>query len=283
MAARDFFLDDNDLRMEGEWRARERATARDMERLRETAPTADDLTAQYTEEDPYLVDRLGPDRAEGGFATGEDYSLNAALRMLQEQAGTQGFTGAERQMMDASSRQQAQMARSQRDALMQQAEARGMGGSGMSLVSSQLAGEQATQRQADFEAQMAMAAQQRALQAMQSLGQLGAQQYGESFQQDAYRRGAIDDFNRWQTEYRMGASERNAGRRDAQAEQRASGAQQAWENQYRAARDQQSDRAGYGNAISGEQRYQQDRDDARMQGAIDSATSLASGGGRGGR
>jgi len=281
MAAIDFFLDDNDRKMEDEWRSRENATERDMEQLRGSAPTADQLTPEYTMEDPYADSVRGPDRSELAFANGEDYYVTEALRGLQRQA-QEGFTPAEQQMMEANQRQQAQMARSQRDALSQQAEARGMGGAGLSFLSQQQAGEAATGQQADYQAQMAMAAQQRALQGMQAYGSLGSQFYGQSFDQDATRRSAIDDFNRWQTEYRRDVGERNANRRDRTAEGRAGANQQSWENQYRAGRDQAADRGQYGNAVSNEQRYQQQRDDERMQGYMDSVTSIAGGAAGGG-
>jgi hypothetical protein len=281
MPAIDFFLDDNDRRMEDEWRSRENATERDMERVRGSAPTADDLTPEYTMEDPYAASVRGPERSELGFANGEDYYVQEALRGLQQQA-QQGFTPAEQQMMEMGQRQQAQMARSQRDALAQQAEARGMGGSGLSYLAQQQAGEAATGQLSDYQTQMAMQAQQRALQGMQAYGALGSQFYGQSFDQDATRRSAIDDFNRWQTEYRRDVEGRNAGRRDRTAEGRAGATQQAWENDYRGARDQASDRGTYGNAVSNEQRYQQQRDDERMQGYMDMASNVVGGAGGGG-
>jgi hypothetical protein len=282
MGIGDYFLDSDDVRNEDEYRGREWQTQDAMRRLGESAPTVDDLVADYSMENAYGADVRGPDRSELGTAHGEDNYINAALRMLQEQAGTQGFTPAERAMMQASERNQAQMARSQRDAIAQQAEARGMGGSGMALVQSQLAGEQATQRQADYQAQMQMAAQQRALQSMQALGGLGGAYYGQTFDQEATRRGAIDDFNRWQTEYRRDVSGRNAQRRDAQAEQRAGGSQQVYENSYQRTRDEAGDRGEYGNAIVGERRFQQQRDDARAAQMIDTVSSTVGGAAGGG-
>lgn len=121
-----------------------------------TAPSAADLTPQYN---------WNPE--------GRD-AQSAALSQLA-QWGQGGLTGADRGMLETTRRRDAQAAGSQRGALMQQAQARGVGGSGLDYAT-QMQANQAGQAQAsDAESQMMMGAQQRALAATQAQGQLGGQ------------------------------------------------------------------------------------------------------------
>lgn len=119
-------------------------------------PTADQLTADY-QYDP-----------EGHDAQ------TAALRQLQ-QWGSGNLTDADRGAMESVRRRDQQGARAQRGALMQQAQARGMGGSGLDFISQQSANQGAEAQASDAEAQMLQGAQARALAAVQAQGQLGGQ------------------------------------------------------------------------------------------------------------
>jgi hypothetical protein len=243
----------------------------------------DDLIPDYSMEDPSGVLReLGNAPAMGG-AQGEDYYVLEALRGLQGMSAQQGLSAADRAMMDAQQRQISQQARSARDAQMQQAQARGMGSSGLAFMSGQAANEAGADRSADMRAQMMMGAQQRALQAMQAYGSLGTNFYGQSFGQDATRRGAIDDFNRWRAETQLGAQGRNTDRRNQQADARVAGRQRQYDDSYQRYRDSQDYAVGYGDRERDERRYNQDREDRRTQQIMDTGTSIirASGGGGG--
>lgn len=128
------------------------------------APSADALTPQY-------------DWQSGG----RDAQM-AALDQLQ-QWGRGGLTASDRGMLESTRRRDEQAAASQRSALMQQAQARGMGGSGLDYAT-QMQSNQAGQAMAsDAESQMLQAAQQRALAAVQAQGQLGSQMRGQDFDQ----------------------------------------------------------------------------------------------------
>lgn len=241
---------------------------------RGVTPTLDDLIPDYSYEDPNAV--RGPERSELAGAEGSRFDIQNALRMLQEQASTQGLTNAERQMSESMRRRQEQAARGSREAALQQMEARGMGSSGLSLLSQMQASEDAGQRSADFDAQMAMAAQQRMLQALQGYGQLGANYYGQSFEQDATRRSAQDDFSRWQTDYARGVHGRNTERRNEAARARSDAYQQQYENRYRHERERAGLSQGYEGQRWDEQRRQQDRADRAQESAWNTGTGLLS-------
>lgn len=202
------------------------------EGLGEWMPSADDLAVDY-EQEGYVG---GPESSELGGARADNRAIDAQMGALQQMQewGRGGATDADRAMSDMFQRRQGQMARSDREAAMQQAQARGMGGSGLSFLSQQQAGEAAAGRQADFQAQQMQAIQQRALQAMQSAGALGSQARGQSFGEDSTRRSAIDDFNRWNTDYARGREGRNTDRRNQTRESRSNARQTAYGNRERA-------------------------------------------------
>ncbi len=279
MSGFDGFLDSEDHVNEDEFRTREAQVRAERARLRALAPTAEDLTPDYSYEDPY-AEGMYSDSPE--LAYGNSAAMTDALRLMQGEASTTGFTDAERGMMDVTQRRQTQMARGMRDAQMQQAEARGMGGAGLSFMSGQQAGEAATGQQSDYEAQMAMQARMRALQAMQSYGQLGATYNAQTFGQSAHNTGAINAWNQGNTEYRRGVQRDNTDRRNRRADAATGAVQQEYENEYRNTRDAASDTGHYGNAITGETRFQQARDDERMNRILDTGRS-AIGGASGGR
>lgn len=130
----------------------------------------------------------------------------AALRSLQE-VSSQGITAQERANMQQSRMGAAQYERQQRGAIMQQAAMRGMQGSGTALASQLAAQQSGANRVSQDAATQQALAQQRALQAMQAQGQLGGQMRGQSFQEDATRRSATDDFNRYNRDTRAGAAQ----------------------------------------------------------------------------
>lgn len=173
-----------------------------------------DADPTYTPEYRYegLIDG-GPSEFGGVFA--DPTALEAqrrALEMMRVQAETRGFTPAEQAMMQANVRQAEQSARGQRMADMQALEARGMGGSGMAMLSGQMAADSAADRAADVGAQGMMSAQQRALSAMESYGGQAAQMRGQSFGESATRAGGLDAWNQALAQRAQGVEGRNAER-----------------------------------------------------------------------
>lgn len=189
-------------------RARDLQVADDRRRAAMDAdPT---YTPDYAFED--VVD--GGPSAFGGAAAdaGSVEAQRRALDMMREQAETRGFTPAEQAMMQANVRQAEQSARGQRMADMQALEARGMGGSGMAMLSGQMAADSAADRAADVGAQGMMSAQQRALAAMESYGGQAAQMRGQSFGESATRAGGLDAWNQALAQRAQGVEGRNAER-----------------------------------------------------------------------
>lgn len=129
--------------------------------------------------------------------TADDLRGDPALRQAQLQALGQmqewsrgGLTQADRGMLDASRGRDEQASSAQREALTQQAQARGVGGSGLDFAMQQQATQQGQQQSSDREATAMASAQQRALQAAQQSAQIGS----ATRQQDASDvQGSFDD------------------------------------------------------------------------------------------
>lgn len=168
------------------------------------------MTPRYTYEDAVDAGRSGWETAAADAGSIE--AQRRALDMMREQAETQGLTPAERSMMQAGIRSAEQSARGQRQADMQALEARGMGGSGMSMLSGQMASDSAADRAADLGAQSLMAAQQRALAAMESYGSQASTMRGQSFGESANRAQGLDSWNQALAERAQGVQARNTER-----------------------------------------------------------------------
>ncbi|UJR78931.1 hypothetical protein [Sandaracinus amylolyticus] len=179
------------------------------------APSADDLTVDYEQ---YDSNELGNARAD-------QMSIDVqrdALRGLQDVYRSGGMTAADHARQQLARQQTGQATRAQRDAELAALEARGMGGSGAALAA-RLASQQAgVMGLSAADAQMQIEAQQRALQAMQAAGAAAGQMRGQSWQEDATRRSAIDEFNR-----------ANTDQRNRTRDSRAAARQQAYQNRER--------------------------------------------------
>lgn len=188
--------------------------ARDLQVADDRRRAAMDADPTYTPEYAFedTVD-AGPTAFEGVGADRDAIEAQRrALDMMRVQAETRGFTPAEQAMMQASIRGAEQSARGQRMADMQALEARGMGGSGMAMLSGQMAADSAADRAADVGAQGMMAAQQRALAAMESYGGQAAQMRGQSFGESATRASGLDAWNQALAQRAQGVEGRNAER-----------------------------------------------------------------------
>lgn len=188
--------------------------ARDLQAEDDRRRSAMDADPTYSPEYAFedMVD--GGPSAFGGVEAdrGSVEAQRRALDMMRVQAETRGFTPAEQAMMQANIRGAEQSARGQRMADMQALESRGMGGSGMAMLSGQMAADSAADRAADVGAQGMMSAQQRALAAMESYGGQAAQMRGQSFGENATRAGGMDAWNQALAQRAQGVEGRNAER-----------------------------------------------------------------------
>lgn len=184
--------------------------------------TADDARrAEYLDADPTMTPRYTYEdvvdagaSSYGGVGADPD-SIEAqkrALEMMRVQAETEGMTPAERSMMQAGIRATEQSARGARQADMQALEARGMGGSGLSMLSGQMASQGAADRAADVGAQTMMAAQQRALAAMESYGNQSSNMRGQSFGEAQAKASGLDAWNQALADRAQGVQGRNTER-----------------------------------------------------------------------
>jgi hypothetical protein len=120
-----------------------------------------------------------------------------ALNKLQE-IGEGGLTLQDKANLERIKAEQAAMERGQREAILQNAQARGVAGSGLELAQSMLAQQQASNRSSQQGLDVASMAQQRALQAILQGGQLGGQIRGQDFEEQARvaaAKDAIAQFN----------------------------------------------------------------------------------------
>jgi len=211
--ARDFFQLEWLLNPGGDARARE---------LRNQERATDLWLAQWgrtpREEQLYREEQLvdggqsalsdGAIRGNTEYTQGRDAQLTA-LRQMQGIAEAGGYTPLERAQIAQAQRQAAQYEQQQRQAQLQQMEMRGLQGGGVELASRLAAQQGGANRSAQSATDIATAAQQRALQAMQAGGQIGA-----GVQQNAQTRGAaLDAFNAANTARAQGVQQRNVGNR----------------------------------------------------------------------
>jgi hypothetical protein len=140
------------------------------------------------------------------FALGQERS---AISALEDIYNSGGLTDADRQRLQASQMQIGQGMRSQREADAAALQARGMGGSGAEIAS--MLGAQQSGANASFSAMADVntQAQQRALEAMTSAGQMAGS-----------RAGAADQFNQWMTGHQQSWYDNNTNRRNATRESR---------------------------------------------------------------
>lgn len=127
-----------------------------------------------------------------------------ALQRMQEDASTVGLTAEERAEMSAGMDEAAQYERGQRGAILQNAQARGVGGSGLELAA-QLEAQQGGAMRAHKAGQnaAAMAARRRALANMQ-MGQFGSQLRGQDFGEKSDRAKAQDVIEKFNANHKVG-------------------------------------------------------------------------------
>ena len=137
-----------------------------------------------------------------------------ALQSLQDIGQNKGLTDMDRAQLSKIQSQEAAQQRGSREAILQNAQARGMGGSGLELMSQLQNQQSSADRQAARDTDVAGMAQQRALQALQSAGQLGTQYSDQSFGQQAAIAGAQDRINQFNTQSGNEMSMWNTGQKN---------------------------------------------------------------------
>jgi hypothetical protein len=110
----------------------------------------------------------------------------AALRSLEEIGNEGGLTASDKAKLQAIKNEEQTAARGSREAILQNAAARGVGGSGLELMAQLQNDQDSATRASSRDLNVAAQAQERALQALQSAGQLGGninqQQFGQQSQ-----------------------------------------------------------------------------------------------------
>jgi hypothetical protein len=142
-------------------------------------------------------------RPELADTQADPMAVEAQRRALQSMGDIYdqgGYTSAEREQIRMAEQQAASAEQAQREAVMQQAQMRGMGNSGAGLAGALAAQQGGANRSADWASQISIAGQQRALQALQNYGQQAGQMRSQSFGEDQTRRGALDHWNQSNTQ-----------------------------------------------------------------------------------
>ena len=134
-------------------------------------------------------DALNPPSADQlmGSDTSRAAQMSALNNLGQWTSGQ--LTRADRQGLESIRGRDMQASGAQQRGLMQEAQARGVGGSGLDYATRQQAAQAGQQQASDAESQMLNSAQQRALGATTAIGQLGSQMRGQdqSAQQAAWQ------------------------------------------------------------------------------------------------
>jgi hypothetical protein len=147
-------------------------------------------------------------RGNAEYGAGRDAQMRA-LQQMQGVSEAGGYTPLERAQIAQAQRQAAQYEQQQRQAQLQQMEMRGLQGSGVEMASRIAAQQGGANRAAQGATDIATAAQQRALQAMQS----GAST-GNALQTSAQNRGAaLDAFKQANTARGQQVNQRNTASR----------------------------------------------------------------------
>lgn len=141
-----------------------------------------------------------------------------ALMGLQEISDEGGLTAADRAKLNQINTEENTAARGQREAILQNMAARGLGGSGMELLSQMQNQQESATRKSQRDMDVAALAQERALQALMQAGQMGGQMQAQEFGQQAQVAGAQDAINRFNAQNRQDVNMANVNARN-QAQQ----------------------------------------------------------------
>jgi hypothetical protein len=239
----------NQRNAEKDAKAQQQKIWEEIDKLGGYMPTEDQLTPQYQQ--------LGASQAAG--ATADPAAIAAqrrALQGLEEIYQGGGMTAADRGALAEGQRQQGAFMRGQREAALQNAQERGMGGGGAGLAALMSGQQQSTSALASQNAQVNLAAQQRALQAMQAAGGMGGQMRGQSFNEASSRGTAADRFTMANTDIANRQADRRTdatrdvyGMRERQTAMRAGQYQKQQDDAERRRQEAEERRQGQASAI----------------------------------
>lgn len=122
-----------------------------------------------------------------------------ALQSLQDVASNGGMTAEDNANLSRIQSQSAQADKGRRDAILQNMQARGMGGSGNELLAQLQSSQAATDRQSQAGLDVAGMAQSRALQAMQQQGAMAGDIRGQEWGEKSQQALATDQINQFNT------------------------------------------------------------------------------------
>lgn len=131
-----------------------------------------------------------------------------ALAAMEDVYGQGGLTAIDRARIAQAQSGQRTYERGQREALAQDAEARGMGAGGTRFAGEMMAQQQGAQSLNQMGLDIEGMAQERAFDAMQAAGGMAGQARGQGFEEEFRRREAQDAANRFNTEYARGRAAR---------------------------------------------------------------------------
>jgi len=138
----------------------------------------------------------------------------AALGGLQETVDSQGMTAADKYAMQQIQDQSAQQERGQRASILQNAQQRGVAGSGLELASQMQNQQESASRAANQGFAVAAQAQQAKLQALNQLGTLGGNIQGQDFSQQAQIAAAKDAISKFNATNQQNQMNLNVGARN---------------------------------------------------------------------
>ncbi len=194
-------------------------------------PTDDQLNYDPQYEDS-LNKRFQLGQSQEARAAADPRDLRAQRQALEYFQGVQsagGWTPTEAMQLQQAGLEAAQLERGQREALQQQAAARGMAGGGQELMGSLAAQQGGANRAHDWATQIATEGQRRAFEAAQQAGAMSSAMRGQGFDESRARGAAADEFTRSNVDYARGSEERNVGRTNEARQRRADVPLMTWQ------------------------------------------------------
>lgn len=197
-------------------------------------PNTQDLRLQL--EEMVLQGTLSPEQAQtimlDPSAMGS-ITLDPALKKAQMDAllGLQyisesgGMTSMDRANMSRISNEEDTKARGAREAIMQNMQARGMGGSGMEILAQLQNAQESASRRSARDTEVAGMAQQRALEALMQGGNMAGNIRNQDFSEQAQKAQAADAISRFNAQNRQAQENLNVGARNDAREKNLNAAQ----------------------------------------------------------
>lgn len=195
-------------------------------------PNTDEMRLQLQE----LVQQgvLSPEQAEAqltGRSEMDSITLDPKLKTaqmdalmgLQDISSSGGMTDMDRANLNRIQNEENTAARGKREAILQNAQARGIGGSGLELMSQMQNQQDSATRASQRDMDVAGKAQERALQALIQGGQMAGNIQGQDFNQQAQQAQSNDAISKFNAQNKQQTNMFNVGaRNDAQAQNLAS-------------------------------------------------------------